>query len=418
MERGEAPKIRVLRRLWLPAALLLVAVSVLWGVFAADRPTHEYITHVVDRGDVIRRVAASGKLRASNTIKVGAEVSGQIIRVNVDFDSAVIAGQVLAEIDPTRLRARVEQVRAQVATSQAALAQAEALASRARTDLGLQEREFGRRTALAARGFVSASSLDAASGALASARVGARTAATQVDSARAGIALANAELRAALLDLRRTRIVSPATGVVINRLVDPGTTVVASFQTPNLFEIATDTKRMQIEASVDEADIGQVRVGQPVQFTVDSYPDERFVTAVRQIRQAATESQNVVSYLVILDVDNRDGRLLSGMTADVEIITGRKADVPRIPISALRFRPRKEDRPDGPALPPGQPAVYLATRDPLRPVRRLVRLGLTGDDFAEVAGGLKVGDAVLVRSRPVKPGKETDSEEDADDAAA
>jgi HlyD family secretion protein len=234
-------------------------------------------------------------------------------------------------------------------------------------------------------------------------------------SARAQISQSNAELTSAMLDLRRTVIVAPASGVVINKLVEPGTTVAASFQTPNLFEIAADTTRMQVEASVDEADIGQVRDGQTVSFTVDAYPESRFPAVVRQIRKASTETQNVVSYLVILEVDNKDGRLLPGMTANVEIVTGKVDNVVRIPTIALRFQPRAADMDsEGPADDgkgkTGQ-FVYVATADPFKPVRRRVTIGLEGESFAEVTGGLKAGEKLLVRSRSTKPKADVASDE-------
>jgi len=377
----------------------LVAALVIYLVLKPTPKAYEYVAQAVDRGEVTRRVTASGKLRALNTIKVGAEVSGQITRVYVDFNSPVTKGQILAEIDPTRLRARAQQARAQVATAEAALAQAQASVSRTGTDIGIQEREYARRSQLAERGFVSKSGLDTAASGLASARAGTRTAAAQVASARAQIAQATAELSSALLDLSRTTIVAPASGVIINKLVEPGTTVAASFQTPNLFEIAADTTRMQVEASVDEADIGQVRDGQAVRFTVDSYPGETFAAVVRQIRKAATETQNVVSYLVILDVDNKDGKLLPGMTANVEIITGSVRNVVRAPTTALRFRPRSNDRPKDKALPTGTPVVFVASADPYKPARRIVNLGLQGEDFVEIKSGLKAGEKIVVRSK-------------------
>jgi HlyD family secretion protein len=164
--------------------------------------------------------------------------------------------------------------------------------------------------------------------------------------------------------------VAPTSGIVINKLVDPGTTVAASFQTPNLFEIAADITRMQVEASVDEADIGRVSEQQEVRFTVDAYPDRNFPARVRQIRKAATETQNVVTYLVILEVDNSDGKLLPGMTANVDIITGRKPDVVRVPTAALRFRPRPADRADADKIDKDggkdktpKPAVYAVTEE-------------------------------------------------------
>ncbi len=380
-------------------AIGLALAAILYFALRPTPKTYEYISATVDKGEVVRRVTASGKLRALNTIKVGAEVSGQITRVFVDFNTPVTAGQVLAEIDPTRVQARVQQARAQVASAQASLALAEASGARAQSEIGIQEREFSRRAQLAERGFLSKSALDGASSVLSSARANIRTTAAQAASARAQISQANAELSSALLDLSRTTIVAPASGVIINKLVEPGTTVAASFQTPNLFEIAADTTRMQVEASVDEADIGQVRDGQPVRFTVDSYPGETFAATVRQIRKAATETQNVVSYLVILDVDNKDGKLLPGMTANVEIITGQKANVTRVPTTALRFRPRTADMPKDKAPPANTPIVFVTSADPFKPARRVVALGLQGEDFVEITKGIGIGDKIVVRSR-------------------
>ena len=398
-------------------AIGLVIAAILYFALRPTPRTYEYVSATVDRGEVVRRVTASGKLRALNTIKVGAEVSGQITRVYVDFNTPVRAGQVLAEIDPTRLSARVQQARAQVASAQASLALAEASGARAQSEIGIQEREFSRRSQLAERGFLSKSALDGASSVLSSARANIRTTAAQAASARAQISQANAELSSALLDLSRTTIVAPASGVIINKLVEPGTTVAASFQTPNLFEIAADTTRMQVEASVDEADIGQVRDGQPVRFTVDSYPGETFAATVRQIRKSATETQNVVSYLVILDVDNKDGKLLPGMTANVEIITGQKANVTRVPTTALRFRPRAADMPKDKAPPSTQPIVFVAGTDPFKPARRTVKLGLQGEDFVEITKGLAVGDKVIIRSRStVKKKTSEDTADESDNA--
>jgi len=392
----------------------VIALAVLWGAYLALRPTRHdyvYVAEPVTRGEVARKVMASGKLRALNTIKVGSEVSGQITRVNVDFNSPVRQGQVLALIDPTRLQARVQQARAQVATAEAALAQAEAAAARAGTDIQIQQREYARRAQLARSGYASRSVLDNAEGALASARAGRRTSAAQIASARAQISQARAELSSALLDLSRTTIVAPTSGVVINKLVEPGTTVAASFQTPNLFEIAADTTRMQVEASVDESDIGQVRLGQTVSFTVDAYPDERFAARVRQIRQAAVEAANVVSYLVILEVDNKAGKLLPGMTANVEIVTGRIANAVRVPTPALRFRPKLPDRPRDADAKAGA-VVYVPGTDPYKPVRRRVTLGLQGEDFVQVVSGLAPGDKVLVRARSTVPKRSSDADDE------
>jgi HlyD family secretion protein len=254
------------------AIIILLVTFALYSILTPTPREYEYVSEPVTRGDVLRKVSASGKVRALNTIKVGAEVSGQITKVYVDFNTPVTAGQVLAEIDPTRVRARVEQSEAQVALTRANLQQATANVARARADLTIQERDFARQKALADRGFVSKAGLDIAQSKLNSARNAVQVALAQSQSGDAQIRQGVAELSSAKLDLNRTVIVAPASGVIINKLVEPGTTVAASFQTPNLFEIASDTTKMQVEASVDEADIGQIREAQDVNFTVDSHP--------------------------------------------------------------------------------------------------------------------------------------------------
>jgi len=389
------------RRLRLPALAVACVSAVLFFALRPAQPSFDYVAVAVDRGEVVQRINASGKLRAMNTIKVGAEVSGQITRVFVDFNSPVHAGQILAQIDPTRLQAKVQAARAGVSAAQAQLAQALAALQRANGDLSLRGRENARFKTLSAQGFASLANADTADNMLAAARAGVQTSSAQVASARAEVDKANAELNSARLDLKRTTIVAPTTGVVINKLVEPGNTVAANFQTPNLFEIAADTEHMQLEASVDEADIGRVRDGQPVRFTVDSYPGERFHARVRQIRKAPIETQNVVSYLVILDVDNSGGKLLPGMTANIEIITARLANVTRVPTAALRFRPPSLRA--GTGQPGNERSVYMPGAGQGEPVPHPITVGLQGDDFSEVRAGIKPGDAVIVRSRRTKP---------------
>jgi HlyD family secretion protein len=409
------------------AIIILVLAFVIYSVVTPTPREYEYVSEPVTRGDVLRKVSASGKVRALNTIKVGAEVSGQITKVYVDFNTPVTAGQVLAEIDPTRVRARVEQSEAQVALTRANLQQATANVARARADLTIQERDFARQKALADRGFVSKAGLDIAQSKLNSARNAVQVALAQSQSGDAQIRQGVAELSSAKLDLNRTVIVAPASGVIINKLVEPGTTVAASFQTPNLFEIASDTTKMQVEASVDEADIGQIREAQDVNFTVDSHPNYVFKAKVRQVRQAPVETQNVVSYLVIIDVDNLDGKLLPGMTANVEIITGVKTNVLRVPSNALRFRPRPEDREKvakekAPEVPvkkdDPQPMLYLVSSDAYKPTKRPVKIGFEGDEYTEILSGIKTDDKVLVRAKSLKPKMTPAGDADEDDAAA
>jgi HlyD family secretion protein len=383
------------------AALILLFLgyfSLFWG--GRD---YEYVRHEVDRGEIVRLVAASGTLRALNTINVGSEISGQVTSVYVDFNSPVTKGQLLAEIDPTRPQAQVTQARAQVELARATLAQAEAAISRALTDVEVQTREYERRVELQKKGFVSGAGLDQAQNALVTAKANLTTSRAQAQSARAQIAQSTAILQSAELDLSRTRITAPTSGVVIDKLVEPGTTVAAAFQTPNLFTIAADTSRMQVEASVDEADIGQVRKGQDVRFTVDSYPNDTFQARVQQIRQAATQDTNAVSYLVILDVANPDGKLLTGMTANVDIITGRKPNALRVPVAATRFLPREPDRAHLSAEEEEDMdrrfTVWVPGEEPYKPMRKPVTLGLIGEEFAEITGGLEEGETILVRSR-------------------
>ena len=405
--------------------ILLILLFVIYRIARPAPHDYEYISEPVTQGDVLRKVSASGKVRALNTIKVGTEVSGQVTKVYVDFNSPVKAGQILAEIDPTRVRARVQQSEAQVALARAGLQQTVANVARARAELEIQERDFARQKGLAERGFVSKAGLDIAQSKLNSARNALQVALAQTQSGNAQIRQGTAELSSAQLDLSRTVIIAPASGVIINKLVEPGTTVAASFQTPNLFEIAADTTKMQVEASVDEADIGQVREGQDVTFTVDSYPDDVFKAKVRQVRKAPVETQNVVSYLVIIDVDNLDGKLLPGMTANVEIVTGAKTRVTRVPTSALRFRPKAADRvseqktpedPNRKTVP--KQAVYLVSTEPYRPVRKNVQIGLQGDDYTEITSGIKPGDKILVRTKSLKPKAPTDDSADEDDDSA
>jgi len=404
--------------------IALVLLSITWLVVRPTPRDYEYISETADRGDVERKVSASGKLRALNTIKVGTEVSGQITNVYVDFNSPVKAGQVLAEIDVTRVRARAQQSEAQVALARAGLQQTLANVARARLELEIQQREYARQRELAERGFVSKANLDLAQTRLNTARNAIDVATAQIQSSNAQIRQATAELSSAQLDLKRTVIVAPASGVIINKLVEPGTTVAASFQTPNLFEIAADITKMQVEASVDEADIGQIAPGQKVAFTVDSYPETVFRARVRQVRKAPVETQNVVSYLVIIDVDNLDGKLLPGMTANVEIITGTKANVLRVPTTALRFRPKPADRGPPPAetkaaetKTPRQ-TVWIAGTDAYKPSRQQVQTGLQGDDYTEILSGLKAGDKILVRTKSLKPKAETEDTDENDSAAA
>ncbi len=377
---------------------LIAALFLFFGPGGQSAPDVE--TGEVTRGDVSRTIAASGKVRARRTVEVGAEVSGQVADVLVDFNDEVSAGQVLARIDATRLRAQMAQAEGQVALAAAQREQAAASARRARAQVQLQNAEYERRTALEGRGFVTQAALDQVAAARDQARADLSAAEASMATAVAQMRQAQGSLSSAQLDLSRTVIRAPIDGTVIQRNIDPGQTVVSSFQTATLFEIAEDLSRMRVEANVDEADIGVIEVGQPVRFSVDAYPDDIFSGEVEEVRKSPTEEQNIVTYLVLLTVGNEDGKLLPGMTANVEIVTGEVRNVLRVPAAALRYKPLPPEGEDAPETPEGD-AVYRTGPEGL-PVRVPVKVGLSGSDFAEVTGGgLKAGDKVITRAASI-----------------
>ncbi|MBI1804547.1 MAG: efflux RND transporter periplasmic adaptor subunit [Ignavibacteriae bacterium] len=274
----------------------------------------KYRMEKVSRGDIVVQVRATGTINPVQTVQVGSQVSGTIQKLYVDYNSEVKKGQIVAQIDPTFLYTAVTQAEANVERSQAQVNDA--------------KRTLARTTELFKKNLVSQADLDAAT--------------TNYESSTAQLKQAKAALDQQQVNLRYAIIRSPIDGVVISRDVDVGQTVAASLQAPKLFEIANDLKRMQVEASVDEADIGQVNVGQEVSFTVDAYPEEQFRGSVSQIRLAPVTVQNVVTYTVIIDVPNPDLKLRPGMTATVSILVDRRDNVLRISALALRFQPPQD----------------------------------------------------------------------------
>lgn len=386
---------------WWTAMIVLVALILVAVLTSGGEPPARVETAKVDRGDVVSAVTASGTVRARRTVAVGAEVSGQVAEVAADFNDEVMAGDILARIDPTRIRAQVAQAQAQVALARAQADQAQAQARRAEATLTMQSAELERREALQDRGFASEAAMQQAMAARDQATADLSQARAQIATASATARQAQAQLDSAQLDLSRTTLRAPIDGTVISRNIDPGQTVVSSFQADTLFEIAEDLARLRVEADVDEADIGAIRPGQKVSFTVDAYPDDRFDGAVEQVRKAPTEAQNVVTYLVLLSVDNSGGKLLPGMTANVEIVTGARRDVLRVPTAALRYRPL--DRAGGTAggesiTDMGGDFVWRPDEDGA-PVALPVETGLIGAAFAEIeAGVIEAGDDVIVRA--------------------
>jgi len=333
-----------------------------------------YITAPVERRDIISICTATGTINPVTTVEVGTQVSGRIAALHADFNSPVTRGQLIAEIDPAAFEAQLAQARANLLAAQAALDQAEA----DRTDA---RRHFERMRRLHAERVVGQSELDAAETRQA-------MAAAQVGMARAQVVQAQAAFDLAETNLQYTRIYCPIDGIVIARRVDIGQTVAAAFQTPVLFVVAEDLTRMRINTSVDEADIGRVKVDQQVRFSVDAYPGEIFEAQVGQIRNDPQITQNVVTYDVLIDVDNNDLKLKPGMTANVEIVIDRREQVMSVPDAALRFRPEDTPHYDGSAVwTPGRKA----------PNRVSVKTGISDYSYSELLeGDLEPGRHVII----------------------
>lgn len=327
---------------WL-GLLMVVALAYWWYDRGAGEATTTRIdTAPLDRGDIVRTVATSGAVRALVTVEVGSQLSGQIAELYADFNSPVTKDQVIALIDPKTYETRVLQseadlkvAEANVTVQQAGIARAEANLRRARLD-------YERSEPLVKKGTLPQSDLDSSLAAYDSAKADLKMAQAQLQNALANHEQRQATLESARIDLERTKIRSPIDGVVIERVVNQGQTVAASLSSPVLFRIAQDLTRIRIEANVDEADIGNVKQDNPVTFTVDAYPDEEFSGTVDQVRLAPTELQNVVTYTVIISARNPQLKLFPGMTATVEIVTGKSENILRITNEAVRFRPPQD----------------------------------------------------------------------------
>ena len=334
------------------AALFGLAALLLYRGAATANDTPQYRLASVERGAIRLAVAATGVINPVQTVEVGSQVSGQIAELSADYNTAVKAEQVIARIDPAPFQARLDVARADLAVARANVAIQDASLTELRADIAgaeamlvQAEADYARKRELRQRGTTSQSVVDLAKATLAdamakldSARARLQKQAAQVDSAKAQVQARQATGRERELDLEHTVIRSPVDGVVIDRNVDIGQTVAASLQAPVLFTIAEDLRRMQVEISVDEADIGRVREGQAIDFTVDAFPARQFVGSVTQIRKKPSVESNVVTYTVVALADNPDLALLPGMTANVNIVVGERQDVLKIPEAALRFK--------------------------------------------------------------------------------
>ncbi len=381
-----------MRRLFIWALLGIGTVCVWWwyehyhSVLEAPR----YQTGVVSRGEVTRAITASGQLNPLVQVQVGSQISGNIKKLLVDFNSTVTEGQVVAQLDPATYEANFLQAQGNLANARAYLEFAELQEKRTK------ELQANKLNPLAEYEKVLA----------------------DLHSAQANVKIHEGALKKAEVDLARCTIYSPISGIVISRNVDVGQTVAASLSAPTLFLIANDLTRMQIDANVAEADIGQVVAGQEAEFTVDAFPGETFHGTVTQIRNAPKIDQNVVTYDTMIDVANPSLRLKPGMTANVSIVVDRRGDVLKVPNAALRFRPPKNivllksPAPADPRTPAalsesnsqatkrkkdrqkGERTVYLLREGGLAGVK--VKLGISDSRETELLAGLKEGDVLVV----------------------
>jgi HlyD family secretion protein len=312
----------------------------------------QYRTGKIERGALQSAVSATGAVSPVTQVTVGTQVSGQIKELLVDFNSEVKAGQLIAQIDPETFEYRVrsaqadvEAARAVVLTAQANSAASRAAVSRAQTDLTEAERTHERNLSLVEKGFIAQSEADRTRALVISSKEAVKAAQAQlgvtdaqIKSAQANVAQREAALAQSRIDLDRTRITSPVSGIVIKRAIEKGQTVAASLQSPELFIIAQNLREMQVEASIDEADVGRIRKGQKASFTVDAYPGQTFEGQIDQVRKAALNVANVVTYVAVVTFSNNDGRLLPGMTANVRVVTDQRESALKVPNAALRVR--------------------------------------------------------------------------------
>jgi len=370
------------KKIFLVIIPITILAIILYFVLGNQENGPKFRTEKVTRGTIVAAVTSTGTVNAVTTVLVGTQVSGTIKNLYVDFNSPVKKGQLIAQIDPATFEAQVDQARANWVSAKANVDKSE-------TSLVDTKRTFERNKQLFAKGYVARSDLDTAETNYESAK-------SQVGVSKAAVAQTLAALKTAEINLQYTRIISPVDGIVISRNVDIGQTVAASFQTPTLFNIAQDLTKMQIDSSVVEADIGKIKVEMPVEFTVDAYPDTTFKGKVAVIRLAPIVVQNVVTYDVVVLVDNPDFKLKPGMTANVSIITSAKDNVLRIPNAALRFSP-SDGRKAAPEKGEKGTAVWIVDAEKQKRVK--IAAGISDGSYTEiVSGDLKEGQELIVES--------------------
>ena len=424
---------------------LLIGGGVWWHLKSSTKKETSYTTAKITKGDIVNSISSSGSLAALNTVEVGSQVSGKIVKIYVDFNDEVKENQLLAELDDSSFRAQVLQAKANLEsaragqlgnlaqlknlqasmiTAKADIAASEANVKKAEINVKDAERNYKRIKELFDKKLIAKSELDNAETSRdtakanldvskanlqsSKARIDAINAQIEgqnadLESQKARIAQTEAQLSLAQIDLDRTKIYSPINGVVISRDVDEGQTVAASFQAPKLFTIAQDLKEMQIDTAVDETDIGVVQNGQKVTFTVDAYKNKTFEGEVHQVRLSPNESSSVITYSVMVNVKNPELLLKPGMTANAEILVSEKKGVLRMPQKAIYVKTTEKMKAE---MKEAQKSITASDtvlvwvkndKSPAPPVLKTVKMGFSNQDYIEVANdALKEGDSVVI----------------------
>jgi len=363
---------------------IVIAIALIFVFFIFRNSGTKYMTKPVTTETITQSVEASGTIKPINTIEVGTQVSGTVSKIYVDYNSVVKKGDLLAELDPSLFQANVDQ-------SNAKLNNAKATYQKSISTLNYKRNNYQRYKHLYEKNYVSKDEVELAQSNYLQAQA-------EVAAARAEVNAAQASLNNNMTNLRYSKITSPVDGTVISRAVDVGQTVAASFNTPTLFEVAKDLTQMQIETSVSEADIGKIKVGQKANYTLDGYQDRVFEGKVTQVRLASTTTNNVVTYTVIVSVDNSEGLVIPGMSANVSIITNSVENALCVPNQALKFTPADETKKYE------KQGVWIKTATGIK--RYDVELGVTDDNKTQIISDeIKTGDKVITSSNKSKSGK-------------
>ena len=361
---------------------IIIALVVILAIaspffFVKKENKAQYVTAPIEARTITQIVEATGTIEPINTVSIGSQVSGRIDEIFVDFNTYVEKGQQLAQIDTSLFKAQLQQSEANIQNAKATLAKNQA-------QLEYDTKTYHRYKNLYDRNLVSKNDLDSAQAAY-------KSDLAQVAAAKASILQAQANYATASANMGYTKIISPVKGIVISKEVEVGQTVAASFQTPTLFTVAEDLTKMRIETSVSEADIGKVKEGQEVEYTLDGYPDSIFTGKVTQVRLSPITESNVVTYTVIIEVENNEGKLMPGMTANVSIITGKKENVLTVPNVALKFTTADNKQKFE------HKGIWIDKKG--KPTRINIETGVSDDNYTEIISEeIKAGDNVYVKN--------------------